>query len=253
MLTHPTLSKLEQMRLSGMATALRNQLETPDIESMSFMDRLGLMVDHEEAVREDRRLTRSLKMAKLRLHACMANLDYRPSRGLDKRMMLHLASCQWIRRRQNILITGPTGVGKSYVACALAHRACLENFQTRYHCLHRLLETLQLAREDHTHLRVLKQLARIDVLLLDDWGLHEIRRAQQRDLMELIDDRYTLRSTIVTSQYPIDKWHQTMEDPTLADAILDRLVNNAHKIQLTGDSMRKIQAEQELTNESDKS
>ncbi|MXY07579.1 MAG: AAA family ATPase [Rhodothermaceae bacterium] len=247
MLIHPTLSKLEQMRLGGMATALRNQLETPDIEAMSFMDRLGLMVDHEEAVREDRRLARRLKMAKLRLQACMADLDYRPSRGLDKRLMLHLAGCQWIRRRQNILITGLTGVGKSYVACALAHKACLENFRTRYYRLHRLVETLQLAREDRTWLRTLKQLARIDVLLLDDWGLHGIRRAQQRDLMELIDDRYTMRSTIVTSQYPLDKWHQTMEDPTLADAILDRLVNNAHKIQLTGDSMRKIQGEQELT------
>lgn len=247
MLIHPTLSKLEQMRLGGMATALRNQLETPEIEAMSFMDRLGLMVDHEEAVREDRRLARRLKMAKLRLQACMANLDYRPSRGLDKRLMLHLAGCQWIRRRQNILITGPTGVGKSYVACALAHKACLENFRTRYYRLHRLLETLQLAREDRTYLRTLKQLARIDVLLLDDWGLHGIRRAQQRGLMELVDDRYTLRSTIVTSQYPLDKWHQTMEDPTLADAILDRLVNNARKIQLTGDSMRKIQGEQELT------
>ena len=247
MLIHPTLSKLEQMRLGGMATALRNQLETPDIEAMSFMDRLGLMVDHEEAVREDRRLARRLKMAKLRLQACMADLDYRPSRGLDKRLMLHLAGCQWIRRRQNILITGPTGVGKSYLACALAHKACLENFRTRYYRLHRLVETLQLAREDRTWLRTLKQLARIDVLLLDDWGLHGICRAQQRDLMELIDDRYTMRSTIVTSQYPLDKWHQTMEDPTLADAILDRLVNNAHKIQLTGDSMRKIQGEQELT------
>ena len=247
MLIHPTLSKLEQMRLGGMATALRNQLETPEIEAMSFMDRLGLMVDHEEAVREDRRLARRLKMAKLHLQACMANLDYRPSRGLDKCLMLHLAGCQWIRRRQNILITGPTGVGKSYVACALAHKACLENFRTRYYRLHRLLETLQLAREDRTYLRTLKQLARTDVLLLDDWGLHGTRRAQQRDLMELVDDRYTLRSTIITSQYPLDKWHQTMEDPTLADAILDRLVNNAHKIQLTGDSMRKIQGEQELT------
>ncbi len=253
MLIHPTVSKLEQMRLGGMATALRNQLEMPDIEAMSFMDRLGLMVDHEEAVREDRRLDRRLKTAKLRLQACMADLDYRPSRGLDRRLMLHLASCQWIRRRQNVLITGPTGVGKSYVACALAHKACLENFQVRYYRLHRLLETIQLARDDRTYLRVLKPLIRADVLILDDWGLHGMNRAQQRDLMELVDDRYTLRSTIITSQYPIDKWHQTMDDPTLADAILDRLVNNAHKIQLTGDSMRKVKAEQELIIESTES
>ncbi len=253
MLIHPTVLKLEQMRLGGMATALRNQLEMPDIEAMSFMDRLGLMVDHEEAVREDRRLARRLKTAKLRLQACMADLDYRPSRGLDRRLMLHLATCQWIRRRQNVLITGPTGVGKSYVACALAHKACLENFRVRYDRLHRLLETLQIARDERTYLRVWKPLIRADVLILDDWGLHGMNRAQQRDLMELVDDRYTLRSTIITSQYPIDKWHQTMEDPTLADAILDRIVNNAHKIQLTGDSMRKVKAEQELIIESTES
>ena len=180
----------------------------------------------------------------------MAELDYRASRGLDKRVMLHLASCQWIRRAQNVLITGPTGVGKSYVACALAHKACLENFRTGYHRLHRLLESLQVAREERTYLRTLKQLARIDVLVLDDWGLHGIGQVQQRDLIELLDDRYTLRSTIVTSQYPINKWYETMEDPTLADAILDRVRGNAHKIELTGESMRKVKADQEFTPES---
>ena len=249
MLLHPTISKLEQMRLGGMAAALRDQLDTPDIEAMPFLDRLGLMVDHEEAVRGDRRLARRLQAAKLRLPASMANLDYSGARGLDQRLMLHLASCQWIRRQQNVIITGPTGVGKSYVACALAHKACLENFRTRYTRLSRLLETLQIAREEGTYLKTLKQLARTDVLVLDDWGLHRIGPSQQRDLMELLDDRYTVRSTIATSQYPLDQWYETMEDPTLADAILDRLVNNAHKIQLTGESMRKVKGQQELENE----
>ncbi len=250
MLLHPTLLKLEQMRLNGMAAALRDQLDTPDIDTMPFMDRLGLMVDHEEAVRGDRRLARRLHTAKLRLQANMANLDYSASRGLDKRLMLHLSSCQWIRRQQNVIITGPTGVGKSYVACALAHKACLENFNTRYYRLSRLLETLQTARKEGVFLKELKQLARMDVLVLDDWGLHQIAAHPQRDLMELLDDRYTVRSTIVTSQYPLEKWYETMEDPTLADAILDRLVNNAHKIELTGESMRKVQGQQELKNES---
>ena len=166
MLLHPTLLKLEQMRLRGMAAALQDQLNTPDIDAMPFLDRLGLMVEHEEAVRGDRRLARRLHIAKLRLQASMANLDYGVSRGLDKRLMLHLASCQWIRRQQNVLITGPTGVGKSYVACALAHKACLENFKTRYYRLSRLLEALQTAREEGSYLKTLRQLVRLDVLVL---------------------------------------------------------------------------------------
>ncbi len=246
---HPTLLKLEQMRLRGMAAALRDQLETPEIESVPFLDRLGLMVDHEEAVRGDRRLARRLKSAQLRIPASMPNLDYSAARGLDQRVMLHLATCQWIRRQQNVIITGPTGVGKSYVACALAHKACLENFNVRYARLPRLLESLRVARENGSYLNVMKQIARMDVLVLDDWGLHPIPPSQQRDLMELLDDRYTVRSTIVTSQYPMDKWYEIMEDPTLADAILDRIVNNAHKIVLTGESMRKVQGQRELANE----
>ena len=246
---HLTLLKLEQMRLRGMAAALRDQLETPDIESMPFLDRLGLMVDHEEAVRGDRRLARRLKTAQLRIPASMPNLDYSAARGLDKRVMLHLATCQWIRRQQNVIITGPTGVGKSYVACALAHKACLENFKVQYTRLSRLLDSLQIAREDGSYPKLMKQIARMDVLVLDDWGLHPIHPTQQRDLMELLDDRYTVRSTIVTSQYPMDKWYEIMDDPTLADAILDRIVNNAHKIALTGESMRKVQGQRELANE----
>ena len=181
----------------------------------------------------------------------MADLDYRQDRGLSRRVMLHLAGCQWVLRRQNILITGPTGVGKSYVACALAHKACCENYRTRYYRLPRLLLELQAVRADGTYLARLKQLSRTDVLVLDDWGLHGIGMDQQRDLMNLLDDRYTVRSTIATSQYPVDKWHETMTDPTLADAILDRLVNNAHRIELTGESMRKVRGREELSSATD--
>ena len=248
MLLHPTIAKLEQMRLGGMAAGLRDQLATPDVDGMSFIDRLGLLIEQEAAVREDRRITRRLRTAKLRLQASMADLDYRQDRGLSRRVMLHLGSCQWVRRRQNILITGPTGVGKSYVACALAHKACLENYRTRYYRLPRLLQELQAARAGGTYLHLLKQLARTDVLVLDDWGLHGIGMGEQRDLMDLLDDRYTVRSTIATSQYPVDKWHETMTDPTLADAILDRLVNNAHRIELAGESMRKVRGREELAN-----
>ena len=186
---------------------------------------------------------------KLRIPASMPNLDYSAVRGLDKQVMLHLATCQWIRRQQNVIITGPTGVGKSYVACALAHKACLENFNVRYARLPRLLESLQVARQNDSYLKVMKRIARMDVLVMDDWGLHLIHPTKQRDLMELLDDRYTVRSTIVTSQYPMDKWYEIMDDPTLADVILDRIFNNAHKIALTGESMRKVQGQRELANE----
>ena len=169
--------------------------------------------------------------------------------------MLHLASCQWGRRRQNVLIIGPTGIGESYVACALAHKACLDNFRVGFYCLHRLLETLQLAHKDRTNLHLLKRLIRTDALILDDWGLHGMNRAYQRDLMERSSWTIAIRydPPLSSSQYPVDKWHLIMEDPTLADAILDRLVNNAHKIQLTDDSMRKVKAEQDLIIESTES
>lgn len=206
MLLHPTISKLEQMRLDGMASALRDQLSRSDMDDLSFMDRLGLRVEHEAAVRD----TRRLRGAKLRLQACMADIDYSHPRGLDKRQMLHLASCDWVRRGHNVLITG-----KSYLACALAHKACLDNFRVAYHRLPRLLEALQTAREEGTWLKRLKQLARCDILVLDDWGLHRLTSTQQHLLLDILDDRYTRRSTLAASQYPQDKWHETMDDPYL--------------------------------------
>lgn len=239
MLTHPTLQRLEELRLAGMAKAFREQLESADIDALTFEERLGLLVDREAIERQDRRLKTRLKKAKLRLDASMEDLEYRTGRGLDKKLMLHLASCDWVRRHHNVVVTGATGVGKSYVACALGHKACLEDFGVLYHRLARLLEDLQLARGDGRYIKLLKSLSRIDVLILDDWGLAQLTPPQQRDVLELLDDRHMRKSTVVTSQLPIDHWHEAMADPTLADAILDRLVHNAHHITLRGESMRK--------------
>jgi DNA replication protein DnaC len=238
MLTHPTLHKLEQLRFTGMARALRDQLAQPESEQLDFLERLGLLVDREASVREDLRLKARLRRAQLRQQACVEDLDYRTGRGLDRQLMLHLAGCAWIRRHYNVVITGPTGVGKSFVACALAHKACLEGFTARYHRLPRLLEDLAIARGDGRYLKVLKQLARVDVLVLDDWGLTRLTASQQQDLLELLDDRHQRRSTIATSQLPVGHWHEAMANPTLADAILDRLIHNAHRIDLAGGSMR---------------
>lgn len=239
MLTHPTLDKLERLHFSGMIRALRQQLSDPDIDQLGFMDRLGLLVDHEMNDRENRKLTNRLRRAHLKLQACIEDIDYHQKRGLSRSVMLQLASCDWITRHQNVLITGPTGVGKSFIACALAHKACLEGFNARYYRLPRLLEDLEIARGDGRYLKLLKQLAKTDLLILDDWGVAQLSAAGQRDLLELLDDRHQMRSTIATSQIPMENWYDAMPDPTLADAILDRLIHNAHKLFLDGDSMRK--------------
>jgi DNA replication protein DnaC len=245
MLCTATIERLDDLRLSGMAQALREQNNTSGIDELSFEERLGLLVDRELSTRADRQLKRRLKQATLRQSAAMADLDYRRTRGLDKLQMLTLASCEWIRRHQNIVITGATGVGKSFVASALAHSACLEGYSAQYWRLSRLVEDLQLARADGRYLRVLKQLARVDLLVLDDWGLARLSSPQQSDMLELLDDRHQRRSTIVTSQFPVNHWHEAMADPTLADAILDRLVHNAHHLKLKGESMRKLTADLE--------
>lgn len=239
MLTYPTLEKLHALRLTGMASALEEQLQMPDVNTLSFEERLGLMLEREAAEREDRRLQRRLKQAKLRQDASMEDIDYRSGRGLKKALMLQLASCEWVKRRYNVVITGPTGVGKSYIACALAHKACLEGHGALYWRLPRLLEELTLAHGDGRYLKVMKKLTKIDVLVLDDWGLAQLTASAQRDLLELLDDRHDRKSTVVTSQLPTKYWHEAMADPTLADALLDRLIHNAYHLQLKGESMRK--------------
>ena len=239
MLTHPILEKLKAMKLWGMARVFEEQMATSDANSLSFEERLGIMVDREMNERENRRLATRLKKAKLRLQACMEDIDYGQPRGLDKSLMMSLASCVWIRDHRNVIITGPTGVGKTYLACALTHKACLEEHPAFYRRLPKLLDELTMARGDGRYPNVMAAYARADLLTLDDWGLHKLNQQQRLDLLELLEDRYGLKSTIVTAQVPVDHWHEIIGDPTLADAILDRLVHNAYKIQLKGESMRK--------------
>jgi len=251
MLNHPTLDKLHALKFTGMAKALTEQMALPEIDKLTFEERLGLLVDREITERDDRRLKGRLRKARLRQQACIEDIDHRHARGLDKALIADLAQCQWANKHRNILITGPTGVGKTWIACALAHKACREGYSAQYLRLPRLLEELPLAKGDGSYPKLLTTLAKMDVLILDDWGLSKLNAEQRRDLLEILEDRHDRRSTIVTSQLPINQWQQIIGDPTLADAILDRLVHNAYKINLKGESMRKKKAELTSANESE--
>jgi len=239
MLKHPTLDKLQQLRLFGMYQALCEQMNLPEIDSLSFEERLGLLVDREITEREDRRMKTRLRQAKLKHHACVEDIDYRAPRGLDKALTLQLASCRWVHEGLNLIINGPTGVGKTWIACAFAHKACREGYTALYLRLPRLFEELALAHADGRFTKLMAGFAKTDLIVLDDWGLAKLTAEQRRDLLELLDDRHGNRSTVVTSQLPVDHWHEIIGDPTLADAILDRLVHNAYKLVLNGESMRK--------------
>lgn len=239
MLIHPTTDKLHTLKLTGMVKALDEQQTMADIDELNFEARLGLLVDRELTERENRRLHTRLTKARLRHACCIEDLDFRTPRGLDKTLILALAACVWVTKGINILITGPTGVGKSYLACALGHKACLEGHSVLYRRLPRLFEELRLAKADGRYGKLMTTYAKTNLLVLDDWGLTPPSDSQRRDLLELLEDRHGLRSTIVTSQLPVNLWHDYLGDPTLADAILDRLVHNAYKINLKGESMRK--------------
>ncbi len=241
MLAHPTLDKLHQLKFLGMATALTEQHDATDIDALSFDERFALLVDRELTYRDNQRMSSRLRRAKLRHNACLEDINYRHPRALDKSLMLSFATCRWLKERLNILITGPTGIGKTWLACALAHQACREGFSVLYLRLPRLLQDLAIARGDGRYPKLLAALAKTDLLVLDDWGLAQFTPENQRDLLEILEDRYASRSTLVTSQIPIDKWHDILGDPTFADAILDRLVHNAYKLKLKGASMRKNQ------------
>jgi len=248
MLHHPTIEKLNTLRLDGMARALAQQSESTEITALSFEERLGLLLDQESTYRDSKRLTTRLRLAALRQNACLEDIDYRHPRGLDKAMMTKLATGDWLRGHLNCLITGPAGVGKSFIACALAHQACREGLNVRYLRLPRLLNELTVARGDGRYRKLLAQLARTDVIVLDDFGLAALGDEQRRDLLEILEDRYQRRSTLITSQFPVEHWHELINDPTLADAILDRLVHNAYRLALKGDSMRKHKLQLETDN-----
>jgi DNA replication protein DnaC len=242
MLYHPTLEKLQHLRLTGMHKALREQLALPEIDALGFEERLGLLADRELTEREDRRLQTRLRQARLKQSACLEDLDLRSPRGLDKALITQLASGHWIREALNLLILGPTGVGKTWIACALAHQACRQGYTTRYLRLPRLFEELRLAHADGGFPKLMRSLAKTDLLVLDDWGLAPLDAEARRDLLELLDDRHGQRATLFTSQLPVEHWHEVIGDPTLADAILDRLVHNAYRLTLKGESMRKRKA-----------
>ena len=214
MLTHPTLDKLESLRLHGMVQALKQQWQQPEINELSFEQRLGLLVDRETDLRQTRQMQARLRKAKLRQNAVVEDVDFKQPRGLDRSQVLQLATCQWIKQKQNLLITGPTGVGKSYLACALSHTACREGYSVLYLRVARLFADLALARGDGRYIKLLATFAKTDLLILDDYGLAPFTREQRYDFLEILEDRHGLRSTLVTSQLPVEHWHEQIGDPT---------------------------------------
>jgi DNA replication protein DnaC len=247
MLNEPTMEKLRHLRLNAMARAWEKQREDPSLSGLSFDERLALLVEAEYLARENKRLDRLLREAKLKIaQACIEDIDYPARRELDRALIRQLGTCSWIKEHQNVVVTGMTGVGKTYVACALAQQACRHGFRTLYKRASRLFEELALARADGSYVRMLERLARVDVLVIDDWGLKPVREAERHDLLEVIEDRYGVRSTIMTSQLPTAKWHEYLNEATIADAILDRLLHNAHRLVLKGPSRRKENHKEEM-------
>lgn len=234
-----TIEKLSQMKLYTMATAVKEQLENPSISKLSFEDRFSMIIDREWTSREDRKLTRRLKSARLRTNATIEDIDYQHPRGLDKSVVRSLASCQWISSHHNVIITGPTGIGKTYLAEAFANKACREGFTAVQYRSTRLFEELRIAKADGSFFKVLGRLAKTDLLVIDDWAVDPLTEDERGHFLEVMEDRYGLKATIITSQYPVAKWHDRIGEPTKADAILDRIVHNSHKIALKGESMRK--------------
>jgi DNA replication protein DnaC len=242
MLTEPTIEKLYKLRLGAMAVAWTTQREDPKMNDVDFDGRFGMLVDAEHLARDNKRLARAIHEAKLRIAgACIEDIDYGAKREIDRALVRQLGTCTWIGSHANVIITGATGTGKSYIACALAQQACRSGYRAVYRRMPRLLEELALAHADGTYTRLLGRLAKIDVLVLDDWGLAPLREQERRDMLEIFEDRHGTRSTIVTSQLPVETWHDYVADPTIADALLDRIVHVAHRIKLKGPSRRKLE------------
>jgi DNA replication protein DnaC len=239
MLNQPTIEKLHTMKLHGMADAFRAQLETTETHQLSFEERLALLVDQQWRWRENRSLERRLKSARLKQRALIEDVDYQHPRGLDRKLLRTLASSEWVRQKLNLLLLGPTGIGKSWIACALAQKACRDGFSVLHKRTSELFRELSTAHADGSISRLLLRLSQTDVLLLDDFAMAPLNEGERRDFLEVCDDRYQRRSMILTSQMPVAHWHEQIGDATAADSILDRLVHNAYRIELQGESMRK--------------
>lgn len=239
MLREPLFEKLTSMKLWGMLEGLREQMENPQYKKLSFEERLGLLLDREWNLRQDRGLNRRLQVAKFREAAVMEDLELSSKRGLQRNQVLYLAQQDWIREKLNVIITGPTGAGKTYLACALGNAACRNHFSVRYFQMSRLLQKLALSQADGSYPKLLNSLAKAQLLILDDWLRSPLTKSQTNDILEIIEDRYKLSSTILATQIPVAEWHERMANPTLADAIMDRVVHNAYRLELKGESMRK--------------
>lgn len=239
MLTHPTLDQLRSLGLEGMLRACNELQASSDNGDLSHLEWLGLLLERETSHRRDRRLAMRLRYAKLRYQACIEDVDYRAPRGLDRTFLLKLIQSSWIDAHDNLIVTGPAGVGKSWISCAMGHHACRDNYSVLYQRVPKLFTDLALARGDGRYARILRTLGGVQLLILDDFGLSPVDADARHDLLEILEQRYGRRSTIITSQFPVDKWHGLIGDPTYADAILDRIVHNAHRIVLAGESLRK--------------
>jgi DNA replication protein DnaC len=237
--TEHLLEQMSYLKMRGMQEAFREQLSQPKHSDLTFEDRLGLLLDREIIMKDNKRIQNLQRRAKLRQAASIEDVCYKSNRGLEKSKIMALAKCDFIRHHQNILVTGPTGCGKTYLACAIGNQACRLGYKVHYLLLTRFLEEITLSHADGSYSGLMAQLHKEDVLILDDFGLTSINPSQRHDLFNLIEDRYQLKSTIITSQLPVAKWHEYLGEPTIADAILDRVSENAYRIELIGDSMRK--------------
>lgn len=239
MLNEQTMTKLYAMKLNGMADGYEEQRQQPQMADLSFDERFGMLVDRQWRWREERALKTRLRNAKFKIEACIEDVNYCASRGLKRAQIDQLSSSEWVRFHQNLILTGPTGTGKTFLACAVGQKACRDGYRVRYYVAAKLFRELSAAHVDGSFMRLSDKLTKTDLLLIDDWGMETLKQSEYRDFLEILDDRQGAGATLITSQFPTELWHDTIGNPTVADAILDRLVHNAHRVKLKGETMRR--------------